>query len=337
MRPFTYSSATTIPEAVATHAGAPATAAPAQFLAGGTTLLDLMKLDVMRPAHLVDVNPLAMSPGGRAIVLDGKGLRLGAFVRMNEAADHAGIKAQYPVLAQTLALAASSGLRNMATLGGNVLQRTRCPYFRDTAYAQCNKRIPGSGCAALDGFNRVHAVLGTSADCIASYPGDFAQSLMVLDASLEIQGRKGPRLLRFGDLHRRPGATPHIETVLAEGDLITALTIPAAARNKRSIYVKIRDRESYEFALASAAVALDLADGNVRSIRIALGGVASIPWRAQAAEDALVGHPITEATARAAAEAAFAEAKALEHNAYKIPLGRETLVRALLQAATMEA
>ncbi len=296
-----------------------------------------MKLDVMAPERLVDINPLAKTPNATTIKADAQGLRVGTMTRMSEAADHPDIKRDYPVFAETLSLAASSGLRNMASLGGNMLQRTRCPYFRDTSYAQCNKRDPGSGCAAMDGFNRVHAVLGASDACIAIYPGDFAQALMVLEASLEIQGPKGPRILPFAKLHREPGTTPDVENTLMLGELITAITVPAKAGNKRSVYVKVRDRESYEFAIASAAIALDMAGDTVKTVRIALGGVATVPWRAHAAETALVGKPITEETARAAADAAFAGAKAHEHNAYKIPLGKETLVRALLQAAKMEA
>ena len=339
MRPFTYQTATTTKEAV--KATGPVTqgshiGAPTQYLAGGTTLLDLMKLDVMNPSHLVDINPLATDPDASRIVVGDKGLRIGALVKMSDAANDRTIQRDYPVFAQSLSLAASSGLRNMATLGGNMLQRTRCSYFRDTSFAQCNKRNPGSGCAALDGFNRVHAVLGTSDDCIASYPGDFAQALIALDAVLEVQGPSGPRALPFASLHVRPGSTPDVETVLKPGDLITAINVPAGPGTKRSVYVKVRDRESYEFGLATAAVVLDMADDKVKRVRIALGGVATVPWRATEAEALLTGKPIDEKTAMAAADAAFEGAKVREHNAYKVPLGKETLVRALLQAAKME-
>ena len=224
----------------------------------------------------------------------------------------------------------------MPTLGGNVLQRTRCNYFRDTSWSACNKRNPGSGCAALDGVNRQHAVLGASEACIASYPGDFAQGLMALDAEVDIAGAAGPRTVPFAELHRPPGSTPHVETTLQPGDLITGLSVPAGPWTRRSLYLKVRDRQSYAFALASAAVALDLDGGVVRQARIALGGVAATPWRAREAEAALLGKPVTEATAAEAARIAFAGAKPREHNAYKVALGQETVVRALLQAATLE-
>ena len=224
----------------------------------------------------------------------------------------------------------------MASLGGNILQRTRCNYFRDTAWAACNKRNPGSGCAALDGINRQHAVLGASANCIALYPGDFAQALIALDATLSVTGSSGTRSIPFATLHRQPGDTPHIETTLAPGDLITDITVPAGPWTRRSLYMKIRDRQSYEFALASAAVALHLDGGIVRQARIALGGVATVPWRAKEAEAALVGKAIDEQSATKAAAIAFAGAKPREHNAYKVALGKQTIVRALLQAATLE-
>ncbi|MBV9558211.1 MAG: FAD binding domain-containing protein, partial [Pseudolabrys sp.] len=251
-------------------------------------------------------------------------------------ADHPDIRANFPVIAQSLQLAASAQIRNMAALGGNVLQRTRCPYFRDVSYAHCNKRNPGSGCAALDGFNRMHAVLGASDQCIATYPGDFAQALLALDAQVEVDGPRGQRTIPFASLHKAPDDTPHIETSLAPGDLITAFNIPATPFAKRSLYLKIRDRESYEFALASAAVALDIDNGSVKQARIALGGVATTPWRAKEAEAALAGKPLDEASAKAAADAAFATAKPREHNAFKIELGKRTLTRALLQAAALE-
>ena len=339
MRPFAYQTAATAIDAVKASGLAVKTAhagAPTQYLAGGTTLLDLMKLDVMNPTHVVDINPLAADPNASRIVVSDKGLRVGALVKMEEAANHETIKRDYPVFAQTLSLAASAGLRNMATLGGNMLQRTRCSYFRDTSFAQCNKRMPGSGCAALDGFNRMHAVLGTSEDCIASYPGDFAQALIALDAVLEVQGPSGLRALPFASLHVKPGSSPDVETVLNPGDLITAINVAAGPDTRRSVYVKVRDRESYEFGLATAAVVLDLAGDKVKRVRIALGGVATVPWRAVEAEASLTGKPINEETAMAAAEAAFKDARTREHNAYKVPLGKETLVRALLQAATME-
>jgi xanthine dehydrogenase YagS FAD-binding subunit len=235
-----------------------------------------------------------------------------------------------------LRLAASAQLRNMATLGGNVLQRTRCPYFRDTSWTACNKRDPGSGCTALDGLNRQHAILGGSPDCIATYPGDFAQSLIALDATVTVAGSSGVRTIPFAALHRVPGATPNVETALAPGDLITGFNVPAGPWTRRSLYLKIRDRQSYEFALTSAAVAIDMVGPKVREARIALGGVATIPWRSREAEDVLAGKTLTEAVAEAAARAAFAHARPRVHNAFKIALGQSTLVRALLQAAELE-
>lgn len=335
MRPFAYETANSTTQAVTVAARGDVDPVSVSFLAGGTTLVDLMKLDVMRPARLVDINPLAADPLASRITRSDKGLRLGALVRMSEAAGDAGVVRDYPVIAQSLALAASSGLRNMASLGGNILQRTRCTYFRDVSFKACNKREPGSGCAALDGVNRSHAVLGTSEDCIATYPGDFAQALIALDAILELQGASGVRALPFAALHTRPGHTPQIETSLRPGELITAIVVPGAAP-RRSLYLKVRDRESYEFALASAAVALDLDGRSVKRARIALGGVATVPWRAVEAEAALTGKTIDEESAAQAADAAFASAKTRGQNAYKVPLGRETLVRALLQAAQME-
>jgi xanthine dehydrogenase YagS FAD-binding subunit len=308
---------------------------PVHYLAGGTTLIDLMKLDVMRPTHVVDVNALHESELGQ-IEVGAKGLRLGALVRMAEAADHPEVARNYPAVAQSLQLAASQQIRNMASLGGNVLQRTRCPYFRDVSYEQCNKRNPGSGCAALDGFNRSHAVLGTSDQCIATYPGDFAQALIALDATVEIAGPPGMRTIPFAALHRKPADAPDIETILRLGEMLTAFVIPAGAWSRRSVFVKIRDRESYEFALASAVVALDLDNSRVRDARIALGGVATIPWRATAAEAALKGKTLNDGSKQAAADAAFAGAQTHEHNAFKIELGKQTLVRALDQAAAME-
>ncbi len=339
MRPFIYDRADS-PEAATRLAAVPADAhvpAPVQFLAGGTTLLDLMKLDVMRPDRLVDINPLAGTAAGR-IDAGERGLRLGALVRMADAAGHPVVQRDYPVVAQALQQAASQQLRNMASLGGNVLQRTRCLYFRDTSWPQCNKREPGSGCAALGGVNRQHAILGTSDRCIASYPGDFAQALIALDATVEVAGPRGTRTLPFSGLHKPPGETPQIETTLVPGELITALTVPAGPWTRRSLYLKVRDRASYEFALASAAVALDF-DGDrvVREARIGLGGVATVPWRAREAEAALKGKRLDEAAAESAAEAAFAGAKTYEHNAFKVPLGKSTLVRALLQASATEA
>jgi xanthine dehydrogenase YagS FAD-binding subunit len=337
MRPFIYQRAgdpSLAIQALASTASAdvPSTEAPAQALAGGTTLLDLMKLDVMRPSSLVDINQL--SALWSDIGSEGGYLRLGAMARMSDVAEHPEVLRHYPVIAESLKLAASPQLRNMATLGGNVLQRTRCTYFRDVSYAQCNKRNPGSGCAAMDGFNRMHAVLGTSDACIATYPGDFAQALIALDASVEIAGTSGVRRIPFARLHKPPGDTPHIETTLQPGELISAFVVEG--RWPRSIYQKVRDRQSYEFALASAAVALDIQDGTVRDARVALGGVATVPWRAREAEALLRGEHLSDNLAERAAEAAFADASAGRYNAFKVDLGKRVIAHALHRAGMME-
>ncbi len=336
MRPFLFDAATTPGEAIQAAQGwSGSPESRVHFLAGGTTLIDLMKLDVMRPGHVIDINALGASDLGRIAVGEG-GLWMGALVRMAEAAEHPHINRDFPAIAQSLQLAASQQIRNMATLGGNVLQRTRCPYFRDVSYRQCNKRAPGSGCAALDGFNRSHAVLGTSDQCIATYPGDLAQALIALDVVVEIAGPRGVHRIPFADLHREPEDTPEIESVIRPGELLISFFVPAKAWARRSVFLKVRDRESYEFALASAVVALDLDQGVVRDVRIALGGVATVPWRATAAEAALRGKALDDVTKDAAAQAAFADAQAHEHNAFKIELGKRTLRRAIEQAAAME-
>src|SRR5215468_259994 len=341
MRPFACSRADTVQSAVNAQMAPempPNTAtvhAPSQYLAGGTTLIDLMKLDVMRPRNVTDINALERTPSGE-IQFGPRGLHLGALVRMSAAADHADVRRNYPVLAQSLELAASAQIRNMASLGGNVLQRTRCSYFRDTSYSACNKRDPGSGCAAMDGFNRMHAILGVSDSCIASYAGDLGQALIALDAEVELAGPNGSRRIPFANLHRPLGDAPHIETTLEPGELILAFMVPSTPWARRSLFLKIRDRQSYEFALASAAVALDIDAGQIRNARIALGGVSSRPWRAREAEQKLTGRKLDDAILSDAADAAFANAKPREHNAFKIQLGKLTLVRALNQAATME-
>jgi xanthine dehydrogenase YagS FAD-binding subunit len=336
MRPFVYRRPESLADAATLAAGgqAPPVLAPAQFIAGGTNMLDYMKLDVMRPDTLVDLNGLS-DRALRRIELAADGLTLGALVHMGEAQDHAGIRANYPVIAEALQLAASQQIRNMATLGGNILQRTRCEYFRETSW-RCNKRDPGSGCDAMEGFNRQHAVLGTSDKCIATYHGDFAQALIALDATIDVLGPDGARSLPFARLHRPPGDTPQIETVLKPGDIVTAIHVPAGPWTRRSHYLKVRDRQSYAFALASAAIALHLDGDTVREARIALGGVATVPWRARDAEAVLTGQPLDDATLARAADAAFAGAVAHAHNAFKIPLGKQTLVRALRETAAME-
>jgi xanthine dehydrogenase YagS FAD-binding subunit len=342
MRPFVFARADSAKQAIDAHYLAdterkdvPAVHGRSQYVAGGTTLIDLMKLDVMRPELVTDINQLEHTPSG-LIEFGPKGLWLGALVRMSKAADHPEVRKNFPVIAQSLDLAASPQIRNMATLGGNVLQRTRCTYFRDTSYSACNKRAPGSGCAALQGFNRSHAVLGTSDNCIASYAGDFAHALIALDAQVDVAGVKGSRLVPFAKLHRPPGDSPQLESNLNPGELITAFQIPATPWAKRSLFLKIRDRESYEFALASVAVAVDLDGETARQVRIALGGVSAVPWRAHEAEALLKGKRLDDAALDAAADKAFAQARPMTHNAFKVELGKRTLKRALRQAAEME-
>lgn len=327
MRPFTYTRA-----ADASDAFRNAQAKQTHYLAGGTTLIDLMKLDVVRPDALVDINPLRSSLS--KIELSGDRLKIGALANMANVAADENIRKSFPVIAQSLELAASPQIRNMATLGGNVLQRTRCTYFRDVSYP-CNKRAPGSGCSALHGVTRTHAVLGASEHCIATYPGDFAQALIALDAQVELQGRAGTRIIPFKDLHRQPGDQPQIETSLQPGELVTGFVIEGGPF-KRSKYLKIRDRESYEFALSSVAVALTL-DGEVaKDIRIALGGVATVPWRASEAEKMLQGKPLSDAGIVEAATAAFAGARTTPDNEFKVRLGRQAIVRALREVRVME-
>jgi xanthine dehydrogenase YagS FAD-binding subunit len=340
MQPFQFSHTGDLRSAYSAYRAADAEGTDAahsrsQYLAGGTTLIDLMKLGVMRPDLVVDINDLDRTNAGR-IEFAGDRLRLGALTRMSTVADHPDVRRDFPVIAQSLQLAASAQIRNMASLGGNVLQRTRCTYFRDTSYSNCNKREPGSGCAALEGINRTHAVLGTSERCIATYPGDFAQALMALDAEVEVLGRNGRREFPFANLHRQPGQTPHLETTLAPGELITAFRITRAPFIRRSLFLKVRDRQSYEFALASAAVAVDLDGDTVKQARIALGGVATVPWRAHEAEASLGNQRLDETATRRAADLAFADARSRKHNAFKIELGKRTLIRALRQAGAME-
>ncbi|MGH7661521.1 MAG: FAD binding domain-containing protein [Vulcanimicrobiaceae bacterium] len=331
MRPFTYARASDAQDAV--RVARSQSDGDVYYLAGGTTLVDLAKLQVLAPHTIVDLSPLAAQYG--AIESGSDGLRLGGLVKMAAAARHPSIVASYPLIAQALRLAASPQLRNMATLAGNVLQRTRCPYYRDVSWTACNKRTPGSGCAAIGGITRRHAILGTSEHCIAAYAGDFAHALVALGASVEIVGAGGTRTIEFEALHREPGERPDIETTLEPGDVIVGFFVPAGPWTHRSHFVKVRDRESFEFALASAAVALDLADGVVREARIALGGVTAKPRRAREAEAVLRGKKLDERAAEAAADAAFAETRTFEDNTFKVELGRQTLVRALLEAARL--
>ena len=335
MRPFTYERADDLPAArrLGRETGQGQAESPVQFLAGGTTLIDLMKLDVLRPDRLVDISPLRFTHA--AIDMRPDGLRLGALASMSKVADHPDVGRDYPAIAQSLSLAASAQIRNMASLGGNVLQRTRCPYFRDPSWAACNKRNPGSGCTAIEGVNHNHAVLGVDQSCISQYPGDLAVVLAAFDAEVEVSGPAGDRRLPFVSLHRPAESKPHMETTLRGGEVIIAFNVPAGPWTRRSLYLKIRDRASYEFALASAAVGIALDGDTVRDARIGVGGVAYRPWRSREAEAVLIGKPLTEANAEAAAEAAFASAVTHGGNDFKPELGRRTLVRALLQARTM--
>lgn len=320
MHEFSYTRAGTVAEASAAVSSSPRAA----FLAGGTTLVDLMKLGVEAPSALVDVNRLPLA----TIEADDRGARIGAMVRNSDLAWHETIRAHYPMLSESLLSGASPQLRNMATVGGNLMQRTRCYYFRDGMSA-CNKRVPGSGCAAIEGFNRIHAVLGVSDRCVATHPSDMCVALAALGATIHIEGPGGARSVPIDEFYIASGDDPARETTLAHGELIAAVELRREPYFARSYYLKVRDRESYEFALASAAIALDLDGGKIRAARVGLGGVAGKPWRSREAEAALTGASIGEAAFRTAAEAALRDARPLAHNAFKIELARRTLVRAL--------
>lgn len=326
MNPFAYTRADDAAAAVKQVGGD----AKASFLAGGTSLIDLMKLRVESPALLVDINPL---PLNKIETTDG-GLRIGALVSNTDLAYHEAVRKDFPALSQAILAGASPQLRNMASVGGNLMQRTRCYYFRD-GISPCDKRQPGSGCAALEGFNRIHAVLGGSAKCIATHPSDMAVALAALDAVVKVSGPKGERSIQVIDFHLLPGDTPERETVLEHGELITAVELTRSPLAARSHYLKVRDRASYEFALASAAAALEIKDGVIRAARLALGGVATKPWRAFEAEKALVGQMPTEATFVAAARAALQDAKPRKYNKFKIELAQRTIVRALTTVGGM--
>jgi len=320
MTPFHYYEAESTPEALKLLAGAPA----GKFLAGGTTLLDLMKLGVEQPRSLIDINRIPSA----AIEEDGTGVFVGALVRNSDMAEHPLIKERYPMVSEAILLGASAQLRNMATLGGNLLQRTRCFYFREPELP-CNKREPGSGCGARDGFHRTLAILGTSDSCIATYPGDMAIPLAALDAVVHLESTGSSRSVPLTEFHLLPGDTPDRETVLNPGEIITGMTIPAVPFAGTSRYLKVRDRQSYEFALTSAAVALDLDGQTIREARIALGGVGTKPWRSREAEAVLEGGPATEENFAKAAEAALAGARPLRDNAFKVELAQRTVAEAL--------
>jgi xanthine dehydrogenase YagS FAD-binding subunit len=315
MRPFELTAPATVEAALAT---------PGTFLAGGTTLVDLMKLNVLTPRHVVDINDLPL----RGIDTT-DGLRIGALERMSDVAAHDGV---YPMISRALLASASQQLRNMAAIGGNLLQRTRCTYFRDVA-TPCNKRVPGSGCPAIEGSNRLHAVLGTSDSCVATHASDLAVALVALDAEVRLVSSTGKHTVALADFYRLPGDTPDVENDLRPGELIAEVVVPRLDWASRSTYVKVRDRQSYEFALCSAAVALDIQDSRVVDARIAVGGVATVPWRLPEVEAALRGAPATEASFEAAASVAAEGARPLSANGFKVSLLRRTVVRALLEVA----
>ncbi len=319
MRTFTYKVPSSIRQATSDFGQS------SDFLAGGTTLIDLMKLEVMTPSQLVDINRLPM----RGIELASDGLRIGALEKMSDVAENQEVVANYPVISQALLKSASAQLRNMASMGGNLLQRTRCGYFRDVS-TPCNKRQPGSGCPAIDGWNRTHAILGTSSSCVATHPSDLAVALVALDASILLQSGNNDRLVKLDDFYRVPGDTPDRENQLNPGELITEIRVPRLPWARRSAYLKIRDRESYEFALTSVAVALDVDANNVRDARVAVGGVGTKPWNLPKVRDALIGRPSNQQTFEAAAKLAAEGAKPLRHNAFKVELVQRTVVRALM-------
>ena len=319
MTPFTFARATDPASAVRLGA-----LAGAKYLGGGTNLVDLMRETIEQPDSLVDVTALSAAIEAR----DG-GLLIGAAARNTAIAEHRAVRTLYPMLSRAILTGASGQIRNMATLGGNVLQRTRCTYFYDNA-AGCNKRAPGTGCDAIGGFNRIHAILGASPSCVATHPSDMCVALAALDATVHLDGPEGTRTLKLNDFYRLPGDQPEIETVLKPGELITAVELPALPMAARSTYRKVRDRASYAFALVSVAAALDVApDGTIRDIRLALGGVAPKPWRAATAEAALRGQPATAEAFRAAARAELAAARPLRDNAFKVPLAERTITAVL--------
>ncbi|KOP56519.1 FAD-binding molybdopterin dehydrogenase [Pseudomonas coronafaciens pv. porri] len=324
MNPFTYSKPTDVNAAV--NLSGPAT----RFIAGGTNLLDLMKENVARPEHLIDITGLPLREVSETA---SGGLMIGALVSNADLAHHPLIEQHYPLLSQAVLAGASPQLRNMASTGGNLLQRTRCYYFYDTG-VPCNKREPGTGCPARDGLNRIHAILGASDACVATHPSDMCVALAALEAVVHVEGRAGKRTIEFADFHRLPGDAPQRDNQLADDELITAVELPAARFVSNSAYVKVRDRQSYAFALVSVAAALELDNGVVRDVRIALGGVAHKPWRDKAVESLLVGKPVTRENFAAVADAMLEDAQPLAHNGFKVRLARRAIIRALSDAAT---
>lgn len=329
MRPFNYVRASD-PDAAA---GAVAANPQAKFLAGGTNILDLMKEDVERPTELVDLTRLKLSE--IKPVRGGGGISIGALATNTDTANHPLIRQNYPLLTQAIVAGASPQLRNMATNGGNLLQRTRCQYFYDTAMP-CNKREPGTGCGALQGLNRMHAIFGWSEKCVATYPGDMANALYALDAVVRVRSAGGSeRTIPINEFHRLPGDTPEKDNNLQHGELIVGIELPKSNFAKNSYYLKVRDRASYAFALVAVAAALELDGGTIQQARVVLGGVAHKPWRSREAEAALSGKSVSEGSFRQAAEAALKDAKPLAHNAYKVELGKRAIVRALMRASRL--
>ena len=324
MRPLTYSRAADVDDALALVRADPASA----FLAGGTNEVDLIRAGISRSHHLVDINELPLNAVEDRS--DG-GLHIGALARMSDVARTPSVVQRYPAISRALLLSASEQLRNMASMGGNLRQRTRCAYLRD-GISPCNKREPGSGCAALDGFNRGHAILGTSEHCIATHPSDVAVALVALDADVHLVGPGGERWLLVDDFFLLPGDTPDAEHSIAHGELIVGIDVPGAHIARRSVYLKFRDRQSYEFALVSVAAAIAVHDGVVADVRLALGGVGTKPWRARQAEAELVGGPADEAAFRRAAAAELEGAAVREHNAFKVELAQRAMVRGLVQS-----
>jgi xanthine dehydrogenase YagS FAD-binding subunit len=328
MRPFEYVRASDPDAAARTVAANP----QAKFLAGGTNLLDLMKEDVERPTALVDVTRLRLAD---IRATSAGGVSIGALATNSTTANHPLVRERYPLLTQAIVAGASGQLRNMATNGGNLLQRTRCQYFYDTAMP-CNKREPGTGCGAREGINRIHAILGWTESCVATYPGDMANALYALEAAVRVRGADGrERTIPIEELHRLPGDTPQRDTNLEHGDLIVAIELPPSRFAANSHYLKVRDRASYAFALVAVAAALELDGGAIREARVVLGSVAHKPWRSREAEAALVGQQMTDASFRRAAEAALREARPLAHNAYKVELAKRAIVRALMRAGRL--
>ena len=324
MNTFSYSRAADVEDAVRQGGDV-----NAKYLGGGTNLVDLMRETLERPSALVDVTGLS------SVITEQEdgGIRIGAAARNTAVAEHSGVRARYPLLARAILAGASGQIRNMATVGGNLLQRTRCTYFYDDDGSRCNKRSPGQGCDAVEGFNRIHSILGASPSCVATHPSDMCVALAALDAKVHVTSSQGQRSIAFTDLHTLPGDHPEVETTLKPGELITEIELPALPFARHSIYRKVRDRASYAFALISVAAAMEVENGTVKDVRVALGGVAHKPWRALKLEASLKGQPATDESFRAAAEEELADAKPLSQNGFKVELARRTIVAVLAELA----